>query len=42
MCSFPHALRKEASSSSGGGDDPELASYVRVEEREIRGVGGLN
>ena len=24
------------------GDDPELAGYLRIEERELEGVGGLN
>ena len=24
------------------GDDPDLASYLRVEERDFEGVGGLN
>ena len=24
------------------GDDPELAAYLRIEERELEGVGGLN
>jgi hypothetical protein len=41
----PFTLETRMRSCSSGrvrGDDPELASYLRIEERELEGVGALN
>lgn len=34
--------RANPSFGSARGDDPELVSYLRIEERELERVGGLN